>query len=77
MNVPIIEVLMVNDEHRNFLCVGDNLRIRFISNANNILNPLFELSVVVAFVINLSAQYKLGRFTISLRIYVCFRRPPV
>jgi hypothetical protein len=26
---------------------------------NNILNPLFELSVVVAFVISLSAQYKL------------------
>jgi hypothetical protein len=26
---------------------------------NIILNPLFELSVVVAFVINLSAQYKL------------------
>jgi hypothetical protein len=26
---------------------------------NNISNPLFELSVVVAFVVSLSAQYKL------------------
>jgi hypothetical protein len=33
---------------------------------NNISNPLFELSVVVAFVVSLSGQYKLLADLLSL-----------
>lgn len=40
MNAPIIEVFMINDEHRNFLWESDEFRIRFIPNARSYLKSI-------------------------------------
>jgi hypothetical protein len=58
VNALTSEIFIINDRHRNFLSVANNFRILFIPNARCIINPLFELSVAVVFIVGLFAQYK-------------------